>query len=668
MKPLQAFDAFKGHASKRPVDAWFAVTLMGVALAAASYYVGVGIVHFHGQLLNGRSVAGYALEKEVGYFAALNWSLGGAVLAPALVACSLSMHAAMEPALRSLAGRSMARTKGGFEIITAEQLVARWKHDRALGLFIPFLSGVLVFAFILMGWVTEVALPSLRGITSPDFLTIGSAAEEYDWSIACLMNNGQHVAGGCSGSLAFSLVAYLLIPGLITAYAFSCVIDATRFVAFACGATNSPEVADSKGSPLPADWILVASPAQADDPRCGFGAFEPFLSAFLGTVCFIMLTLFLIITQNAYLRDPNSRNILDFFLQDLSTAASSLGSLQGNHGDIASTFSLLLKSDKGINLFNPKTIFGIFTFFFIVVLSVSAVVTLILRAAARAREAAIDHIAQLSTETGLAEKELYARLIHMKFWPLSWISQNTAIATIVFISLALLSFRLALLPSAIGAAIIVAAGLRQHAARRKLAASKQLQRAQANAYKYADIESPLRVDTAQPRGFRPPHLLISYRRSDSEAITGRIRDRLAAHFGENAIFMDIDSIPFGLDFREQIGLAVGRTDIVLAIIGPDWRGEGTEGAPRVLDEGDPVRFEIETALQKSIPIIPVLVQGAKMPDERDLPSSLRDFHFRNAVTVDSGRDFHPHLDRLIRAMEFSLESRGPPASPAQALT
>jgi len=57
------------------------------------------------------------------------------------------------------------------------------------------------------------------------------------------------------------------------------------------------------------------------------------------------------------------------------------------------------------------------------------------------------------------------------------------------------------------------------------------------------------------------------------------------------------------------------------------------------NEADPVRIEVETALKRDIPIIPVLVHEVKMPEVGELPASLRDFAFRHAVTVDGGREF-----------------------------
>jgi TIR domain len=118
------------------------------------------------------------------------------------------------------------------------------------------------------------------------------------------------------------------------------------------------------------------------------------------------------------------------------------------------------------------------------------------------------------------------------------------------------------------------------------------------------------------------NIIISYRRSDSATIAGRIRDRLAEYYGGDAIFMDIDSIPFGIDFRQQIQEAVTRNDILLALIGPRWIGARKAGT-RISDDKDPIRIEIETALNRRMPLIPVLVGGATMPKSSALPESIQ---------------------------------------------
>jgi len=151
------------------------------------------------------------------------------------------------------------------------------------------------------------------------------------------------------------------------------------------------------------------------------------------------------------------------------------------------------------------------------------------------------------------------------------------------------------------------------------------------------------------------NIIISYRRSDSAAIAGRVRDRLAEHYGADAVFMDIDSIPFGSDFRQQIQEVVTKNHIMLVLIGPKWMGAKKGGISRISgDKDDPIRIEIETALKQRMPLIPVLVGGASMPKSSALPESLQKLRFLNAAEVDDGRDFHQHVDRLIRAMDRLL--------------
>jgi hypothetical protein len=150
-----------------------------------------------------------------------------------------------------------------------------------------------------------------------------------------------------------------------------------------------------------------------------------------------------------------------------------------------------------------------------------------------------------------------------------------------------------------------------------------------------------------------PRITISYRRDDSLDITGRIFDRLAGHFGREAVFRDIDSIPPGADFRRHINRVLDESDIVLAIVGPRWVGPDDEHR-RLANPADPVRVEIETALRKDKPLIPVLVSRAVMPHPEALPDSLQDFAYRNAIQVDSGQDFDVHVGRLIRTMEQIL--------------
>jgi hypothetical protein len=162
-------------------------------------------------------------------------------------------------------------------------------------------------------------------------------------------------------------------------------------------------------------------------------------------------------------------------------------------------------------------------------------------------------------------------------------------------------------------------------------------------------------------------IVVSYRRSDSQAISGRIVDRLIAHFGDTSVFMDIENIPFGIDFRQHIKSALSQADMLLAIVGPGWLALGTGGRSRLQDASDPVRVEIETALAEKLHIIPILIDGAAMPKAGELPDSLKDFSFLNAAPVDAGRDFNSHIGRLIQSIDEVLSqkplraARSPPA-------
>ena len=148
-----------------------------------------------------------------------------------------------------------------------------------------------------------------------------------------------------------------------------------------------------------------------------------------------------------------------------------------------------------------------------------------------------------------------------------------------------------------------------------------------------------------------PRILISYRRSDADAIAGRIHDRLSAYYGDDSVFMDIDSIPFATDFRDHIQKEMHKADVVLAIVGPQWLGAKRGRRYRIEEETDPVRIEIESAFKLGIPLMPILVGGARMPQPSELPPSLEKFPFINAPSVDSGRDFRLHIDRVMRSID-----------------
>jgi len=150
-------------------------------------------------------------------------------------------------------------------------------------------------------------------------------------------------------------------------------------------------------------------------------------------------------------------------------------------------------------------------------------------------------------------------------------------------------------------------------------------------------------------------VFISYRRQDSQHITGRIYDRLLATFGRESVFKDVDSIPLGRDFREHLREQVGHCAVLVAVIGRNWNPTTASGQQRLNDPRDHLRIEIESALDRHIPVIPVLVDGIEMPAEDELPPSLAPLAYHNGISVRPDPDFHHDADRLVRGIEQLLK-------------
>ena len=150
-------------------------------------------------------------------------------------------------------------------------------------------------------------------------------------------------------------------------------------------------------------------------------------------------------------------------------------------------------------------------------------------------------------------------------------------------------------------------------------------------------------------------IFISYRRDDSADITGRIYDRLVQHFSRDTVFKDVDSIPLGIDFRQHLESALSQCRVLLAVMGERWSGtDSATGKQRIDDPYDHVRLELELALARNIPVIPVLVRNFSIPAADKLPGSLQCLAYRNAINVRPDPDFHGDMDRLIKGIGSHL--------------
>jgi TIR domain len=145
-----------------------------------------------------------------------------------------------------------------------------------------------------------------------------------------------------------------------------------------------------------------------------------------------------------------------------------------------------------------------------------------------------------------------------------------------------------------------------------------------------------------------PHhkIFLAYRRGDADFISSTLFDRLIRELGEESVFRDFTSIPIGVDFRESIERAVLEAEIFILVIWPQFNREN-----KLNNEGDFIRYEAELALQHGIPIIPVLVGGATFPNEHEMPSSLQEIRYRQAVAIPSGSAFDAALASLTESIK-----------------
>jgi TIR domain-containing protein len=149
-------------------------------------------------------------------------------------------------------------------------------------------------------------------------------------------------------------------------------------------------------------------------------------------------------------------------------------------------------------------------------------------------------------------------------------------------------------------------------------------------------------------------VFMSYRRQETAYAAGWLFDRLVEHLGAGQVFKDVDSIELGDDFVEAITTAVGSCDVLLALIGDQWLTITDEDGRRRLDDpADFVHLEIEAALTRGVRVIPILVEGARMPRADELPPNLAGLVRRQALELSPSR-FKFDTSRLLRVLDKTL--------------
>lgn len=152
------------------------------------------------------------------------------------------------------------------------------------------------------------------------------------------------------------------------------------------------------------------------------------------------------------------------------------------------------------------------------------------------------------------------------------------------------------------------------------------------------------------------HVFLSYRRADSKEVVTKIYDRLVQLLPSATIFRDIDSISLGAPFPTVLKERLERTTVGLVVIGNQWLSiPGNLGSRRIDEPNDYVRMEIEAMLLKGIPVIPCLVNGARLPTKTDLPIAICSLASRNALPIRPTTDFDHDVDLLAASISDELD-------------
>ncbi|MGF1643882.1 MAG: TIR domain-containing protein [Thiotrichales bacterium] len=155
-------------------------------------------------------------------------------------------------------------------------------------------------------------------------------------------------------------------------------------------------------------------------------------------------------------------------------------------------------------------------------------------------------------------------------------------------------------------------------------------------------------------------IFISYRRSDASGHAGRLFDSLKSGLPHGTeILMDLDFIAPGQDFVRAIDHAIENSKALIVLIGDDWTTVTNHaGQSRLQDPGDFVRAEVAAALERGILVIPVLVEGATMPTQDQLPPELAGLIRLNALELSDSR-WRYDTDRLVALLVRKLELQKP---------
>jgi hypothetical protein len=175
-------------------------------------------------------------------------------------------------------------------------------------------------------------------------------------------------------------------------------------------------------------------------------------------------------------------------------------------------------------------------------------------------------------------------------------------------------------------------------------------------------------------------VFISYRHADTAQAASWLFNRLTQQFGQQHVVKDVDPAPYGGNLTQAITAAVASCDAFVLLIGQHWMAVTGEG---LHDPNDYVRVALESAMARGVLIIPVTIDGARMPVNGELPPSLASMAGQPSFEVTM-RNFDADTGGLLRVLDQGIAERqatqlgpvpeppglstvpGPPAAPTPA--
>lgn len=411
--------------------------LIGFAMILIAMMLKVSQVTFDGKLVNGFDVFAHTptapgahrvATKEVGFLFAFNWSLFSIVIAPAMVWFGLGLHRSVAITLENLAERGMLRD-GDFGRLDAATVASLWRQHLTGNRLLFLFAFALVIGFNLYDWWSVVGDPILH--PQAVHAALNDPEMEYDWTVACLFADG-HVPA--MPLFAFGLAAYVFLSGMATAFALAVAISALHFIAFlTAGKVSGVRIE------------LAAMPRlDKNDVHFGFGLFSDFFNNLLLTAIFILFALWLMMTQNIYLRDMGHADFGSFLLDDVAYA--------GQIVTLKTTPEAALRwlSRPSLSLIaNPQTTLALLLFPFVCIIAIGSSWFLLRNAAFAARELSLRNAARLASELGARKAGIVEALQGaMVVWPVGWIRANELIVIMVTLFCSPVSYRLIVIPLA----------------------------------------------------------------------------------------------------------------------------------------------------------------------------------------------------------------------------